>query len=150
VSGSAAIIDDALVLRLLQGSGAPSDLPLHTTYCWWWRLAAALRARRGGRLSKPLLTGSDAQQAMLLAAVERLPEIVRIQDPRALLSLAAELHRLHGLQLLAAEALASALTVDAAIFVGVDNPKLATAAAALGVAYQVVEPGLPEGEPARI
>jgi hypothetical protein len=149
MTSSAALIDDALVLRLLQGSEAPSDLPLHTTYCWWWRLGAALRARRGGRLSRPLLTGSDAQQALLIAAVERLPEIVRIEDPRALLSLAADLHRRFGLQLLAAEAAATALTVDASIFVAVDNPKLAGAAAALGVPYEVVGPGVgvPEGEP---
>jgi hypothetical protein len=135
---TAAVVDDGVLVRLLiAGAASPSDLPLRTTFCWWWRLTAATRARRGGRLSAPVLTAGDAEQAVVLAAVERLPEIVQIEDPRAVLPLAADLHALYGLQLLAAEAAAVALTVDAEIVVSVDNPNLAGACRALDIPYRV-------------
>lgn len=133
-----AVVDDGLVAGLLRGRRPPTDLALQTTNAWWWRLAAALRRRRSGRLSGPVLARSEAEQAEILAAVERLPEIIAIEDLRAVLPLAADLHGRFGLQLLAAEAAAVALMTDAEILVGIDTPKLAAACADLDVPYRVV------------
>lgn len=132
------MVDDALTLRLFLGLELPTDQRLHTTFCWWWRLATALRGRRGGQLSRPVLTLGEAERALLEAAVERLPEVLAVADPRQVLPVAADLHHRFTLQLLAAEALAVALTIDGEIMVGTDNPNLGDAARRLGVPYQVM------------
>lgn len=63
--------------------------------------------------------------------------MVQVPDVRILLPVMGDL-RDHGLSLLSAEALAAELVLDLPITVVADNPPLAAAAAAAGVAYNVV------------
>jgi hypothetical protein len=134
---SPAIIDDQLVLALILGDLVPADGELVTTYTWWWRLGTAIRRRRGGSLSGPTLRLSDVERAALVDTVDALPTRIRVPDPRALYPVAADIASEHGLNLLSAEATAAAVVLDAEIVVGIDNPGVRRAAAALRVTYRV-------------
>lgn len=122
------IVDDGLVLRLVLG-GDGGGGPLATTYAWWWRLGSAIRRGRGGELSRPALALSEMERAALIDTVDALPSRIDVPDPRALYPLASMLGAEHGLNLLAAEALAAAVALEADILVSVDNPRLRRAAA---------------------
>lgn len=131
------MVDDRLVLDHVLGHPVPTSLPLMTTYTWWWRLGTALRRMGGGRLSGAAAVLSDDERRLLLDVVDRLPRQVRIPDPRELYGLAADLHAMHSLQLLAAEAAAAAVMAGAEILVAADVPNLRRAAAELDVGYRV-------------
>lgn len=134
---TASVVDDRLALDHVLSRPVPTTLPLVTTYTWWWRLGTALRLLGGGRLSGPALALADHERQALVDAVDQLPRQVPVPDPRPLVGLAADLHAQFALQLLAAEAAAVALMVDAEIVVATDVPNLRRATAELGVGYRV-------------
>jgi hypothetical protein len=135
---TAAVIDDHLVVGLLTGRPVPTDGVLHTTFAWWWRVASALRRGRGGTLSGPVLDLGPGHREAVSAAVDRLPEVVTVLDPRELLPVMADLHSRFGLNLLAAEAAATALLLDGELIVSVEMTRLKEAAAELGLGYRMV------------
>lgn len=134
---SGAVIDDKLILEALSGRSLVVDGPLATTNCWWWRMSVALRRRTGGALSGPALTLSPVEFDALLRTIDHLPEQLMIPDLRETLPLAADLAAEHQLNLMSAEALAVAATIDADLVVATDNPSLARAAASIRVSYRV-------------
>lgn len=77
------------------------------------------------------------ERAALIDTVDALPTLIEVPDPRDLYPVAADLAVRHGLNLLAAEALAAALVLDAEIVVSVDNPGLRRAADQRGVAMRM-------------
>ncbi len=134
---AATVLDDRLVLDHVLGHPVPTSRPLMTTYTWWWRLGTALRRMGSGRLSRPAAALPEDEQRLLVEVVDRLPRLVEIPDPRDLYGIAADLHALYSLQLLAAEAAAAALMNGAEILVATDVPRLAEAARALDVPYRI-------------
>jgi hypothetical protein len=130
------VVDDRLVLDHVLGRPVPTSLPLMTTSTWWWRLGTALRRMGGGLLSRPAALPEE-ERRLLVDTVDHLPRQVVVPDPRELYGLAADLHALHSLQLLAAEAAATALVHGAEILVATDVPDLRRASAAPGVPYRV-------------
>lgn len=122
------LIDDQLVLRVVLGQSPPTDLVLATTYPWWWRLGSAVRRAKGSVLSGLTLGMSELGRAALIDTIDALPALIEVPDPRDLYPVAADLAAHHGLNLLAAEALAAALVLDAEIVVSTENPGLRRAA----------------------
>jgi len=130
------LIDDGYLVTLLSGGSVPTAQPLATTYHWWWRLSSAVRRPRDGALSGPFEVDDEGERAMLIAAIDDLPALVEIGNPVDLLPVAADLATEHGLNALAAEALAAALVVDGEILVRTDNPRLRAAAGRLTIVYR--------------
>lgn len=109
---------------------------LFTTGAWYYRLCGALHMPDVvGALSGPLADlPADLVEGVLQRVVE-LPAEIRLLSMRDVAWPAAGLARRHGLNLLASEALAVAVSVDAAIATTAGNlpPRLAAAADAEGV-----------------
>jgi hypothetical protein len=130
------LVDDHLLAeRFRDDSFGPLTSPLATTCCWWWRLSAAVnRGRRGGALTARLGDG-DLDRAV--RAIDALPDVVQVVDIRTLVPMMSRIATTFRLNLLAAEALASAITLGADIVVGQDTPRLREAARVRGVTYLV-------------
>lgn len=134
---AASVIDDQLVLRLVLGRPVAHTMSVLTTYTWWWRIGSALRRNRGGALSGPTISLDEAEHAALIDTIDALPSLIDVPDPRDLYPVTADLAVQHGMNLLAAEALAVALVFDAEIVVAVDNPGLRRGAEASDVVMRL-------------
>ena len=89
---------------------------LATTGCWYFRLCSAVaRPDVRGRLSGPIADLPDDLRSGVLASLVTLPDHLELRSLRELGWHAADLGRRHGLNLLASEALAAAIDLDAAI-----------------------------------
>jgi hypothetical protein len=134
------VIDDHLVLRALVGT-LPDEIDsdaLATTTTWWWRLALASRREApAGALSGPFARLDPLARAAVTRTLDGLPEVMVVPDLRRLLPLVADVGHHYGLNLLAAEALALAIHLDAPLRVATDG-RLGIAARAAGIDYQVV------------
>ena len=114
-----------------------TDLPLLTTYLWWWRLGSAVRRGAGGALQRRMGPLPFDSSVTLIELVGALPSRVEIVDPITLMPVAADLAATWHLNVISAEPLAAALLLGAEILVATDNPNLARAAAEVGVPYRI-------------
>ncbi len=140
------LIDDHLLREVLL-EGEPGWLRrvrrsdhLFTTGSWYYRLCGALQHPGVvGSLSGPITQLPSALQEGVVERVSQLPAWIELRPLRDVAWSAAGLGREHGLNLLAAEALAVALEAGAAIATAAPNlpPKLATAARAESVRIRV-------------
>lgn len=115
---------------------------LFTTGSWYYRLCSALQSTElTGALSGPITALPGALQTAVVQRVIALPAGIRVLSLRELAWPASGLGRRYGLNLLAAEALATALASNAAIATSEANlpPRLAAAARAEGV--RLLDPG---------
>lgn len=138
------IVDDALLLSVL-GGGAAGEVraalqrgELFTTGSWYYRLARAAHDWTfGGALSSALETLSAERQARVAVALDALPQEIGLLDMRSLVPI---MRRLPGrrLNFLTAEAVAAALSLDAAVRVTTDSPLLNDACRAVGVDVRMV------------
>jgi hypothetical protein len=97
------IVDDRLALEALAGRLGTGD-QVATTWSFHYRLVRALAdTRRTGRLS------SASAEAALSLVVDPPVELLQVLDPRAVTQGAAQLATRHGLNVLAAELVASAV-----------------------------------------
>ncbi|CAN5818013.1 hypothetical protein BH24ACT3_BH24ACT3_12510 [soil metagenome] len=138
------VLDDTLLLEWLIGDFAvESDEAVATTAAWWFRLARALLRDGGGALSRQLATSPEDLRRRLLEEVLDLPETVTVLHPRDTIAIAAGLSARHGLNLLAADALAVAQVLAGRLLVTVadDGPRLRAAATALDIDYRAVPSG---------
>jgi hypothetical protein len=139
-----AVVDDQLLLLHLAGrdSWRPQGTEVATTASWWFRLARALERRGSSSLSRLVNTFEPDDREHLTRAITRLPARIAVAHPRQIVPHAAALSARLGLNLLAAEALATALVVDGRIVVSAtdDGPRLRAAAATVGISYEAVEP----------
>jgi hypothetical protein len=136
------IIDDHLLREVLL-EGEPAWLRrrrrggrLSTTGSWYYRLCSALQSPEvAGALSGPITALPDDLRAAVMQRVVALPASIGLRSLRDLAWPASGLGRRYGLNLLAAEALAAAVELRAAIATTEANlpPKLAAAARAEGV-----------------
>jgi hypothetical protein len=112
---------------------------LFTTGCWYYRLSRAIHDRRSvGALSREFAELPDDDQHQVLAALDDLPERIGLVSLRSLVPIMAVLDLDRPLNLLAAEAVASALLTSAPIAVTTDNPGLREACSVLDIQYALV------------
>ena len=124
------IVEEPRWLRRKRGRGS-----LVTTGTWYYRLCGALTDPHfGGSLSGPIAGLPGPIRTSVLRRVVELPDTVQLTSLSELAWGAAGLGRKHGLNLLAAEALAAALHHGAGIAAGgVLPPRLFDAAEAEGI-----------------
>lgn len=141
---SSVVLDDHLLLLHLAGRDPwlPPGHRVATTSSWWFRLVRASERTSGGSLSALLAALPADDRDRIERDIRRPPAHVAIAHPREIVPQAAALSAHHGLNLLAADALATALAVDGRIVVaaGDDGPRLRATAARLRVPYDVVDP----------
>lgn len=136
-----ALLDDHVLSAELQGRGPGLAAELHTTGLWYVRLCHAVLRARGGALAAPYADLPEPLRAPALAAVLGLPARIGLVSLRLLAPTMGQLSERHRLNLLAREALAAALLLDATVVLAASNPSPALRAAAdlEGVPVRVVE-----------
>ncbi len=128
------LVDDVLLADRLRGDDlGPASTALATTCSWWWRLASAAHADRGGALSRRMAVDGHPPRE----AINRLLDHVVILDLRALIPSMARAAGAFRLNLLAAEALVAAEVLGADVVVGQDTPRLREATRVRGITYLV-------------
>ncbi len=138
------LIDDALLLRVVaQTAGAElheaaDGGQLFTTGSWYYRLARAVRQSEWtGALSSAVALLPEGPRRRALAALDQLPDRIGLLDFRTVVPTMAALDVGRQLNLLAAEALAAALLLDADVLVATDAPLIRQGAARLGLTYRI-------------
>jgi hypothetical protein len=134
------VVDDALLFAVLAGT-ATDDLQtaldhneLFTTGSWYWRLSRALHdTASAGALSRAMDDLTAAQQARVVASVERLPNEVGLLNLRDLVPVMSALGAGRHLNLLTAEAVAAAVVLDASLVVTTESALLTDVCTRLGV-----------------
>ena len=137
------MVDDHLLTLHLAGRDAwlPDGAHVATTASWWFRLSRALGRSGRGSLSTLIATLPGDDGAVVADLIRQLPEEVTIVHPRETVPQAGVLSARHGLNLLAADALATAIVLAGGLLVAAhdDGPRLRSAAASLKVHYQAIE-----------
>jgi hypothetical protein len=139
------VVDDHTLLAVLAKSADPDlqrsadENEIFTTGSWYYRLARAVRDRQfSGSLSRQLQSLPADVHRLVVTSLEDLPQQIGLQSPRVLVpvmaSLSAGIRRLNHLN---AEALASALVLQAELRVGVASDVLRSASSTLGIALRV-------------
>jgi hypothetical protein len=109
---------------------------LYTTGYWYWRLARAIAHPTGGSLSGPFADMAEEDRREVLAAMASLPDSIGILNLRRLVPVMAALPG--QVNILTAEAVATAIVLDASIAVVPSSTMLDHVAAAAGVPVRVV------------
>lgn len=139
------VIDDALLLRVLART-AVSDVQeaadaaeAFTTHSWYWRLTRALydRASRGS-LTRRFRELEPEAQARVLADIERLPPEIGIVSSRRLIPVMATLDAGRPLNMLTAEAVATARLIESTIAVTTESALMTDACQRLGIELRQV------------
>lgn len=140
----AIVIDDHLLFDVLAGRATESLQDevdrggLFTTGSWYYRLARAVSAGSGpGRLSRRLESLSAEEAAHFSNALDDLPAEVGLLSLRFVVPVMRALRVRRPLNMLNAEALASAVVLEASLLVSVDSDLLRSGAADLAVDYRV-------------
>ncbi|MEJ7764827.1 MAG: hypothetical protein WKF86_04980 [Acidimicrobiales bacterium] len=139
------IVDDALLLRVLALT-APEEFldearsgQVFTTGSWYYRLAKAVaQPKVAGALSTAMAALPPIGQERARAGLHSLPPIIGMIDLRTLVPTMAALNVDRPLNLLAAEATAAAVLLDAGLVVTTNVPLIEGAAVQLGLTYRVI------------
>ena len=115
--------------------------PIYTTGLWYLRLCQALFAQRSttGRLSSEFIRLAEPARSRALRAVIALPEEIGLVSMRELAPRMGELRTSHQLNLLAAEALAAALHLNAEVHLSTPAPLLEASLAEHGCAVRRID-----------
>ncbi|MEJ7846027.1 MAG: hypothetical protein WKF93_10310 [Acidimicrobiales bacterium] len=140
MTGDHVVLDDALLLEWLVGDLDTGGDQVATTGSWWFRLTRALLRSGDGVLARRMAAAPEDARRRLLEDVLQLPGTVAVLHPRQTVPVAAGLSAAHGLNLLAADALATAHVLGGRLLVSAadDGPRLRATAASLGIAYRAV------------
>ncbi len=112
---------------------------LYTTGYWYWRLARAIAHPVGGALSGPFRNLTEGVQRMVAAAMADLPPSIGILNLRRLVPIMAALPG--NLNVLTAEAIATAVAIDGTILVTTESEMLSRVAVAASVPVELVTLG---------
>jgi hypothetical protein len=140
----ATVIDDRLLLDVIAGTVDPATAAVVgedvlTTGSWYYRLGRALSAGSGtGTLSGRLQSLDPSHRDRATAALRDLPAEIGLLHPRVVVPVMFSLRVRRPLNVLNADALATALLADATIAVSTDAPLLREAAADLGIGYSLL------------
>ncbi len=134
------MVDDSLLLLLLAGVAGPEPTnalrqsQVFTTGSWYWRLARAIRDPRSvGTLTRAFSALTVSEQDAVHSALAELPGQVGLIGPRDLVPVMTSLPTPRRLNLLTAEAIATAILLDATIAVTTESDLLHEACSTLGV-----------------
>ena len=131
------VVDDHLTLRMLTNGALMLDTDAVATTCsWWWQLSSRL-SRPRGPLRRRLDRHHPLLRVALTATVAALPDRLLVPERRDLLPTMTELAARYRVDLLAAEAVVAAETLDAELVLGRDVPAIRTVAADRGLSYRV-------------
>lgn len=140
------LIDDMMLLRVLAGTAtAPVTTALDrgevfATGCWFARLSRAVHDQRyAGQLTRALHALEEEKRHQVIEQLDDLPEQIGLLGWRTVVPVMSVLKVGRRLNLLAAEALATAVILDAGIIVTTDAPLVRTGAEALDLGYQVAD-----------
>jgi len=110
-----------------------------TTGTWYYRLANALRSRRiEGTLTTAFRSLGPPEQRLVEARLQVLPASIGLLDYRKLVPIMTALDVERPVNMLAADAIATAIVVDGRILVRTDAPLVRVNALAFGIAYEIV------------
>jgi len=141
---STALVDDRLLAAVLRGERVRvlRGHDLATTGCWYVRLCGAVMSAAGrtGTLSGPFRNLPEPERTAALTAVTQLPPTIELVSLRELAPTIGILRQRHDLNLLSIEALASAVTLGATVFLTADTPRLQQALKAEGCGWHRVDP----------
>ncbi|MGH9225229.1 MAG: hypothetical protein ACRD2W_15935 [Acidimicrobiales bacterium] len=132
------LVDDQLLGVILGGEPLPAplerDATVYTTGYWYVRLcqAALGAAERSGVLSGPFAALPAGRREEALAAVLELPDDIGLVSLRELGPVIARLRSAHQLNILASEAVAAAVHLEATVALSARSPKLEEALTAEG------------------
>jgi hypothetical protein len=130
------LIDDQALSALLRGEepvGLPAGGPLHTTGCWYVRLCqAAMRTERRGALSRHFGHLPPTVRGQALDHILRLPSSIGLLSLRDLGPSIGALRTRHRLNLMASEALAASVALQAKVVLSSPAPRLEAALRAEG------------------
>lgn len=130
------LVDDGHVGRLLRNRPSARIQPddrVATTGLWYVRLCQAILTRdQAGALSTPFDDLGPERRAEALQRVLELPAAIGLPSLRELGPVIGELRRRHPLNLLASEALAAAVHLDATVLLSTRSPRLEAALVAEG------------------
>ena len=139
------VIDDALLLVVLAGTASDElaealvDGQAATTGSWYWRLGRALHDPASeGALSRAFDELPEQRQAAVVIAVGRLPTEIAAPSLRRLVPVMTALDVGRRLNLLTAEAVATAIVLDASIAVTTQSPLMSQACDGLGIELRVL------------
>jgi hypothetical protein len=123
-----ALIDDQALGAVLRGA-TPRPLRKHrlaTTGYWYVRLCQAVlgASDRPGALLAPFAALPPDQRDRALAALLALPDDIELLSLRSLGPVIGGLRVRHALNVLAAEALAAAMVLDAVVYLSAPSPRL--------------------------
>jgi hypothetical protein len=137
----AVVIDDQLLLEYLAGVRSGADLgdEIYTTGCWYYRLTRAVMSEPGGgSLSGRFASLGEDRQRQALEGLSQLPRSIGLLSFRTIVPIMGALRVRRPLNMLNAEALAVAVTIEADVRVSVESRLLADGAHDLDVDYDVV------------
>lgn len=139
------VVDDALLLLVLAGAAtsrvqeAFEAGEVFTTGTWYYRLANALRSRPiEGALTTAFRSLGPPEQRLVEARIQALPTSIGLLDYRKLVPIMTALDVERPVNMLAADAIATAIVVDGPILVRTDAPLVRVNALAVGISYEVV------------
>jgi hypothetical protein len=139
------VVDDHTLVAVLAEDADPElqrradGNEVFTTGSWYYRVARAARDRdSSGSLSRRIESLPPEARQAVMASLDNLPPQIGLQSPRILVPVMAKLSSdIRRLNHLNAEALASALVLEAGIRVVVASEILQSACSRLGVPLQV-------------
>jgi len=120
------IIDDQLLGAVLRGDAPPKDgSDVFTTGYFYVRLCqAVLSSTANGVLSTPFASLPAATREQALRALMQLPDAIGLVSLRELAPLIGQLRAQHDLNILGMEVLASAIHLDADVYLSTPSPRL--------------------------
>ncbi len=120
------IIDDQLLGAALRTGVASNDGELFTTGQWYVRLCQAVLGASGrpGVLSSPFAALPATARDQAIEALLELPDGIGLVSLRDLAAVIGRLRQRHQLNILAMEALAAAVRLEASIQISAAAPKL--------------------------
>lgn len=135
------LVDDQLLGHILRGDAPPDpDAETFTTGYWYVRLcqAALSASERTGILSAPFDALPKAARDRAVHALLELPKTVGLISLRELAPLIGRLRDRHNLNILAMEAFAAAVRLDAAVYLSAPSPRLEESLRAEGLTATVI------------
>lgn len=130
------LVDDQLLGRILRGGESPNqDAAVFTSGCWYVRLCQAVlgAAERTGVRSAPFEALPADARARAWQALLELPDEIGLLSLREIGPLIGQLRARHNLNILAMEALAAAVHLDAEVVLSAPSPRLEAALRAEGL-----------------
>ena len=138
------VVDDVLLFDVLAGIESPEFQLLAaegiaSTFSWYYRLARALSTGRvDGALSRRFAVLSDARRTHIRGLLDDLPDRIELVHQRFLVPPMSALASVMLVNLLNAEAVATALILDASIVVTTDSALLGRAAGVASIDVTII------------